>query len=109
MQYRRLNYVIDRYKRSGNFEGNAATPQDVRDMDKASRIETFKREGRFAESKYKGIGMDEFYGGPNSVDQKGKHYTSTLEKILKKQAQSNNSEIITMPVQVKRRRRVSLF
>ena len=106
------NYVIDRYK----FQGNAATPQDVRDMDKASRIATFKREGRFAESKYKGIGMDEFYGGPNSVsnviDESGtkatnpnfgkpKHYTSTIETILKKQAQSNNSELITMPVQVK--------
>jgi len=91
------DYVIDRYK----FEGNAATPKDVRDLEKASRIATFKRQGRFVESKYKGIGMDEFYGGPNSVDEKGKHYTSTLEKILKKQAQSNNSEIITMPVQVK--------
>jgi len=95
------DYVIERYKGSGNFEGNAATPKDVRDLEKASRIETFKREGRFVDSKYKGIGMDEFYGGPNSVDEKGKHYTSTLEKILKKQAQSNNSEIITMPVQVK--------
>ena len=91
------NYVSKRY----NFEGNAATPQDVRDMEKASRIETFKREGTFVNSRYKGIGMDEFYGGPDSVDQKGKHYTSTIEKILKKQAQSNNSEVITMPVQVK--------
>ena len=105
-------YVSKRY----NFEGNAATPKDVRDMDKASRIETFKREGRFVESKYKGIGMDEFYGGPNSVsnviDESGtkatnpnygkpKHYTSTIETILKKQAKSNNSELITMPVQLK--------
>ena len=45
--------------------------------------------------------MDEFYGGPNTVDEKGKHYTSTLEKILKKQAKENNSEMITMPVQLK--------
>ena len=105
-------YVSKRY----NFEGNAATPQDVRDLDKAARISTFKREGRFTESKYKGIGMDEFYGGPDSVSTvidnsgtkatnpnfgKPKHYTSTLETILKKQAQSNNSEVITMPVQLK--------
>jgi hypothetical protein len=105
-------YVSKRY----NFEGNAATPQDVRDLDKAARLSTFKREGRFTESKFKGIGMDEFYGGPDSVsnviDESGtkatnpnfgkpKHYTSTLETILKKQAQSNNSEVITMPVQLK--------
>ena len=105
-------YVSKRY----NFEGNAATPQDVRDLDKAARLSTFKREGRFTESKFKGIGMDEFYGGPDSVsnviDESGtkatnpnfgkpKHYTSTLETILKKQAQSNNSEVITMSVQLK--------
>ena len=31
----------------------------------------------------KGIGTEEFYGGPDSVDFKGKHYTSTVEKYLK--------------------------
>jgi hypothetical protein len=41
----------------------------------------------------KGIGTEEFYGGPDSVDSKGKHYTSTLEKILKTAAKENNSEI----------------
>jgi len=41
----------------------------------------------------KGIGTEEFYGGPESVDPKGKHYTSTVEKILKKAAKENNSEI----------------
>jgi len=41
----------------------------------------------------KGIGTEEFYGGPDSVDSKGKHYTSTVEKILKKAAKENNSEI----------------
>ena len=60
--------------------------------------------------------MDEFYGGPDSVSNvidnsgtaatnpnfgKPKHYTSTIETILKRQAQSNNSEMITMPVQLK--------
>ena len=40
----------------------------------------------------KGIGTEEFYGGPNSVDFKGKHYTSTVEKILKRAAKENNSE-----------------
>mgnify|MGYP003113526991 CR=1 FL=1 len=91
-------YVIDRY----SFQGNAATPAADRAADKQRRFDVFKRSGEFTDSRYKGIGMDEFYGGPNAVDEKGKHYTSTIEKILKKQAQSNNSEIITMPVQVKR-------
>ncbi len=105
-------YVIDRYR----FQGNAATSAADRAADKQRRFDVFKRNGEFTESQYKGIGMDEFYGGPNSVSNvidnsgtaatnpnfgKPKHYTSTLETILKKQAQSNNSEMITMPVQVK--------
>ena len=40
----------------------------------------------------KGIGTEEFYGGPDSTDFKGKHYTSTVEKILKRAAKDNNSE-----------------
>ena len=92
------NPVIERY----GFDGNAATPKELRDIDKQQRFETFKRTGEFKSSKYKGIGMDEFYGGPNAVDEKGKHYTSTIEKILKKQAKENNSEVIIMPVQVKK-------
>jgi hypothetical protein len=90
-------YVSNRYR----FEGDASTPAADRAADKQRRFDAFKRNGEFKSSQYKGIGMDEFYGGPNSVDEKGKHYTSTIEKILKKQAQSNNSEIITMPVQLK--------
>ena len=47
----------------------------------------------------KGIGTEEFYGGPDSVDPKGKHYTSTVEKALKRAAKENNSEfkIIEVP------------
>ncbi len=105
-------YVIDRY----SFQGNAATSAADRAADKQRRFDVFKRSGEFRSSQYKGIGMDEFYGGPNSVSNvidnsgtaatnpnfgKPKHYTSTIETILKKQAQSNNSEMITMPVQVK--------
>jgi hypothetical protein len=92
------NPVIERY----GFNGNAATPKELRDIDKQERFDIFKRTGEFKSSKYKGIGMDEFYGGPSAVDEKGKHYTSTIEKILKKQAKENNSEVITMPVQVKK-------
>jgi hypothetical protein len=41
----------------------------------------------------KGSGTEEFYGGPDSVDTKGKHYTSTVEKALKRASKENNSEI----------------
>lgn len=105
-------YVSKRY----NFKGDASTPAADRAADKQRRFDAFKRQGSFIDSEYKGIGMDEFYGGPDSVSNvidnsgtaatnpnfgKPKHYTSTIETILKKQAQSNNSEIITMPVQLK--------
>ena len=84
-----------------NFVGDTATPAADRAADKARRIQEFKDSGSFTASKFKGIGMAEFYGGPKAVDESGKHYTSTLEKILKKQAKENNSEMVTMPVQLR--------
>ena len=69
--------IINRYNQSGS----TSTPFDQRTKD------------------MKGIGTEEFYGGPDSTaprtspDTEGKHYTSTLEKILKTAAQENNSEI----------------
>jgi len=94
-----LEHMIEEYPRARPFCKTIIT---LRDIDKQERFDLFKRTGEFRSSKYKGIGMDEFYGGPNAVDEKGKHYTSTIEKILKKQAKENNSEMITMPVQVKK-------
>ena len=90
-------FVSKRY----SFKGDTSTSAADRAEDKASRFRAFKENGDFIASKFKGIGMAEFYGGPNAVDEAGKHYTSTLEKILKKQAKENNSEVITMPVQTK--------
>ena len=90
-------FVSKRY----SFKGDTSTPAADRAEDKAARFRAFKENGDFIASKLKGIGMAEFYGGPNAVDEAGKHYTSTLEKILKKQAKENNSEVITMPVQTK--------
>jgi len=90
--------VIDRYK----FKGDSSTPLDVRAADKKRQIDYFMARGEFIDSEYKGIGMSEFYGGPNAVDPSGeKHYTSTLEKILKTQAKQNNSEFVVLNVQTK--------
>ena len=90
-------FVINRY----NFNGNTATSAADRAADKAEQIKVFTERGEFMKSRYRGIGMSEFYGGPNAVDQNGKHYTSTIEKILKTQAKSNNSEMIILNVQTK--------
>jgi len=90
-------FVIDRY----NFRGDSSTPMDVRAADKKRQIDIFSGRGEFVGSEYKGIGMSEFYGGPNAVTPDGKHYTSTIEKILKAQAKSNNSEFMVLNVQTK--------
>ena len=90
-------FVIDRY----SFQGNTSTSAADRAADKAEQIQAFTERGQFKGSKFKGIGMSEFYGGPNAVDENGKHYTSTIEKILKTQAKSNNSEMIILNVQTK--------
>ena len=63
-------FITKRYSQSGG----TATPRDQRTKD------------------MKGIGMEEFYGGPDSVDPNGKHYTSVIEKALKRAAKENNSE-----------------
>jgi hypothetical protein len=90
-------FVIDRY----NFKGDSSTPMDVRAADKKRQIDIFSGRGEFVGSEYKGIGMSEFYGGPDAVTPDGKHYTSTIEKILKSQAKSNNSEFLILNVQTK--------
>jgi hypothetical protein len=90
-------FVIGRY----GFQGNSATSAADRAADKAQQIRAFTENGEFKKSKYRGIGMSEFYGGPNSVDENGKHYTSVIEKILKTQAKANNSEFTVLNVQTK--------
>ena len=60
-------FVINRY----SFKGNTSTPAADRAADKAEQIQAFTQSGKFTGSRYKGIGMSEFYGGPNAVDDKG--------------------------------------
>jgi len=72
--------IKNRYASAGLNKGGTNTPLAER--------QAAKERGE----KLKGIGVEEFYGGPNSVDTKGKHYTSSLEKSLKRAAKENNSE-----------------
>ena len=41
----------------------------------------------------KGVGMEEFYGGPDAKTPEGKHFTSPVEKALKRIAAENNTKL----------------
>tara|TARA_R110000751_G_scaffold43928_1_gene100993 strand:- start:8169 stop:12878 length:4710 start_codon:yes stop_codon:yes gene_type:complete len=168
----------DIVKKRYQFRGGADTSAVDRAAEKQRQMDIFMRNGEVAGSNLKGIGMDEFYGGPNvksaerhyvidkskpikdtlkddfgnplidprtkkpyttvtgyqrvkdfkasedindaqnyvDVNNRGTdskfevaseqpHYKGELEKILQKQAKENNSEFLTMPVQLKTSRK----
>jgi hypothetical protein len=95
------NLVTARYSHAGS----SATSQAERAADKAERIKRWVdggMEGELAPSRYPGIGMYEFYGGPGAdvVTDTGKHYTSEIEKILKRIANENQVPLETLPVKI---------
>lgn len=158
------NFVKKRYSHKGGT--NTSTAE--RAAEKQRQLDYFNETGELTNSRLSGVGMDEFYGGPNvkapkvyhvvdkskpikqkvkdadgivRMDTDGKpltettgyqrvkefkptenageanafaqqnsnfvyeatepHYKGTLEKILQKQAKENNSEFVTMPIQLK--------
>ena len=95
------NLVTKRYSHSGS----SATSQADRVADKDARIKRWVdggMDGDVAPSQYPGIGMYEFYGGPGAdvVTDTGKHYTSEIEKIMKRIAKENNVNLEVLPVRV---------
>ena len=93
------NLVTKRY----SHEGTTATPAADRAADKQRRIQSWVSggmDGDIASSRYPGVGMYEFYGGPGAdvVTESGKHYTSEIEKILKRIARENNVPLEVLPV-----------
>jgi len=95
------NLVTRRY----SHQGSTATSQADRVADKKERLERWIRNGMdddIAGSKYPGVGMYEFYGGPGEdvVTESGKHFTSSMEKILKRIAKENNVKVEVLPVRV---------
>ena len=95
------NLVTKRY----SHEGSSATSRGDRAKDKAERIKRWVdggMEGDLAPSRYPGVGMYEFYGGPGAdvVTDTGKHYTSEIEKILKRIANENQVPLETLPVRI---------
>ncbi len=80
-------FIKKRYESMGLNKGGTNTPIEER------------KAAKEAGEQLKGIGVEEFYGGPESVDPKGKHYTSVLEKSLKRAAKENNSEFKIIEVE----------
>ena len=80
-------FIKKRYESVGLNKGGTNTPIEER------------KAAKEAGEQLKGIGVEEFYGGPESVDPKGKHYTSVLEKALKRAAKENNSEFKIIEVE----------
>jgi hypothetical protein len=95
------NLVTKRYGQAGSTK----TPQADRIADKKERLERWVRggmEGDIPNSQYPGVGMYEFYGGPGTdvVTEGGKHFTSSMEKTLKRIAKENNVKVEVLPVKI---------
>jgi hypothetical protein len=95
------NLVTKRYTQAGSTK----TPQADRIADKKERLERWVRngmEGDIPNSQYPGVGMYEFYGGPGPdvVTENGKHFTSSMEKTLKRIAKENNVKVEVLPVKI---------
>ena len=91
-------------KRYGH-DGSTRTPQADRIADKKERLERWVRggmEGDIPNSQYPGVGMYEFYGGPGTDvrTEGGKHFTSSMEKTLKRIAKENNVKVEVLPVKI---------
>ena len=95
------NLVTKRY----SHQGSSATPQADRIADKKRRLRNWVEGGMAGDipnSQYPGVGMYEFYGGPGEdvVTESGKHFTSSMEKSLKRIAKENNVKLEVLPVRI---------
>lgn len=77
-----------RYSSQGLNKGGTNTSLEARALAKETGEEL------------KGVGVEEFYGGPNSTDPSGTHYTSVLEDALRRAAGINNTEFKIIKVSV---------
>ena len=80
--------------------GGAATPAAERAADLDNRQRMFEQsfaggnEGAVLEqSELRGIGTEEFYGGPDVKNEQGAHFTGVMENIFKKVANEYGSKI----------------
>ena len=87
-------------KSNYNQPGGAATPAAERSADLDTRQRMFEQsfaggnEGAVLEqSELRGIGTEEFYGGPDVKNEQGAHFTGVMENIFKKIANEYGSKI----------------
>ena len=95
-------------------QGSTATDIAERTADKQRRLDNYKDALRsdinttqaIGNSKLPGVGTHEFYGGPLSrawdeeAGKVGGHYTSDIERSMRKYAEDNNSKLIIANVAV---------
>ena len=87
-------------KSNYNQPGGAATPAAERSADLDTRQRMFEQsfaggnEGAVLEqSELRGIGTEEFYGGPDVKNEQGAHFTGVMENIFKKIANEYGSKM----------------
>jgi hypothetical protein len=80
--------------------GGAATPAAERAADLDSRQRRFEQDfaggnegATLQQSDLRGIGTEEFYGGPDVKNEQGAHFTGVMENIFKKVANEYGSKI----------------
>ena len=97
-----------------NQSGSTATDIAERQLDKENRMNNYKDALRddinttqsIGQSNLPGVGTHEFYGGPKSrawdeeTGKVGGHYTSDIERSMRKYADDNNSKLIIANVAV---------
>ena len=97
-----------------NQAGDTSMDINERILDKQNRINRYKDNLRqninttasLGSSQYPGVGTHEFYGGPKSrawneeTNQVGGHYTSDIERSMRKYADDNNSKMVIANVAV---------
>jgi len=97
-----------------NQAGSTSMDVNERILDKQNRINQYKDSLRqdinttasLGNSQYPGVGTHEFYGGPKSrawneeTNQVGGHYTSDIERSMRKYADDNNSKMVVANVAV---------
>jgi len=101
-------------QRAYSQQGSTATDIAERTTDKQNRMDRYKDALRadinttesIGKSNLPGVGTHEFYGGPNSkawneeAGAVGGHYTSDIERSMRKYAEDNNSKMIIANVAV---------
>ena len=76
-----------------NFSGDTSTPTATRLRDKEMMLKKFKETGELSSSQLKGVGVNEFYGGPTAKAPK-KYAVVDKDKPIKEVVVDTNGEVV---------------